>query len=220
MLTAEALMISRPVTVDPVKTMRSTSGCAASAAPASAPRPVTTLTTPFGTPASTSNSAMRRTVSEASSAGFMTTVQPVASTPPSTHHWLIKGPFHGMMPPTTPTGALIVMVVKLPGSEFGMVSPRQFWVWVLKNRIVCIRRSFMASVRDSGAPMSLVSSRASSSQFLSTRSAILFISTWRCMGVKRRHGPLKAARAAATAASTSALPPRASLASTLPVAGL
>jgi hypothetical protein len=126
MLPAEALMISRPVAVDPVKVTRSTSMWAARAAPASVPNPVTTLITPGGTPASTRSSAVRSVVSEASSAVLITPVQPVASTPPMVHHMLISGAFHGMMPPTTPTGALSVKVVKLPGSEFGIVLPVQF----------------------------------------------------------------------------------------------
>ncbi|MEY4138795.1 MAG: hypothetical protein RLZZ371_977 [Pseudomonadota bacterium] len=169
-LTAEPLMISRPVTVEPVKATRSTSGWADKAAPASEPSPVTTLMTPSGTPASTSNSAMRNTVSDASSAGFMTTVQPVASAPPRIHHWLTSGPFQGMMPPTTPTGALRIMVVKRPGCEFGMVCPLQFMVWLAKNMMVCNIRSFILRVRDRGAPMSVVSITASSSQRCSTRS--------------------------------------------------
>jgi hypothetical protein len=111
MLPTDALMISRPVAVDPVNAMRSTSMWAASAAPASAPRPVTTLITPGGTPASTNSSAVRSVVSEASSAVLITPVQPVASTPPMIHHMLMSGAFQGMMPPTTPTGALSVIEV-------------------------------------------------------------------------------------------------------------
>ena len=104
-------MISRPVCVDPVNVTRSTSMCEASAAPASAPSPVTTLITPGGTPASISSSAVRSVLSDASSAGLITAVQPVASTPPIVHHMLTRGAFQGMMPPTTPTGALSVRVV-------------------------------------------------------------------------------------------------------------
>jgi hypothetical protein len=48
---ALAIMTRSPVARDPVKDRWSTSGWSASAAPASAPKPVTTLRTPAGTPA-------------------------------------------------------------------------------------------------------------------------------------------------------------------------
>ncbi len=73
---------------------------------------------------------MRSTLRDASSAGLMTAVHPVARTGPRTHHWLIRGPFHGMMPPTTPTGAFSDNVVMLPGSELGKVSPATFSAWL------------------------------------------------------------------------------------------
>ena len=47
-----AIAIFRPVTVPPVKATLSTSGLSASSSPTPAPGPVTTLTTPAGTPAS------------------------------------------------------------------------------------------------------------------------------------------------------------------------
>ena len=121
-LPAEAATIRRAVSTEPVKARRSTPGCSASACPASAPNPVTTLMTPSGTPASCSSSATRSALSEASSAGFRTAVEPVASVGPRIHHWLIRGAFHGMMPPTTPTGALSFMVWMLPAIEFCSVS--------------------------------------------------------------------------------------------------
>ena len=115
MFTVDASMMRRPVSVDPVKAMRSTSGCAASAWPASLPRPVTTLMTPAGTPASCRISATRSTDREASSDGFSTAVHPLASTAPMIQNWLLSGPFHGMIPPMTPTGAFNVMVVTFAG---------------------------------------------------------------------------------------------------------
>ena len=75
---------------------------------------------------------MRSVVSEASSAHLTMPVQPVASTPPMIHHMLISGAFHGMMPPTTPTGALSVSVVTWPGRELGIVVPVQFSAWLAK----------------------------------------------------------------------------------------
>ena len=44
----------RPTSLDPVKEMARTPGCATSGAPASGPNPVTMLTTPGGRPASIS----------------------------------------------------------------------------------------------------------------------------------------------------------------------
>ena len=52
-----ALAISRPTSVEPVKAILSTPSWAASAAPAVSPKPVTTLTTPSGRPASAMISA-------------------------------------------------------------------------------------------------------------------------------------------------------------------
>lgn len=104
---AEAAMIRWPVSHEPVKAILSTSGWAERAAPVS-PAPVTTLTTPGGTPASRQSSAKRSGLSEASSAGFSTMVQPVASTGPIFQAALNSGPFQGMIAPTTPTGSFNV----------------------------------------------------------------------------------------------------------------
>ena len=51
-----------PVAVDPVKEILASRGWSTRAAPASAPKPVTTLITPSGNPASSASSARRRTV--------------------------------------------------------------------------------------------------------------------------------------------------------------
>ena len=66
------------------------------------------LTTPGGTPASSISSPSRSGVSGASSAGFSTTVQPVASAGPIFQIEAPSGPFHGMIAPTTPTGSFSV----------------------------------------------------------------------------------------------------------------
>src|SRR6185503_19650246 len=100
---------------------------AANAAPAVSPYPGTMLMTPGGTPASSASSPSRSDVSGASSAGFRTTVQPVASTGPSFQTVAASGPFHGMIAPTTPTGSFSVYEKISPGSELGMVSP---WIAV------------------------------------------------------------------------------------------
>ena len=61
-----------------MKAIFATSLCSASAFPASAPKPVTTLKTPFGMPASIANSAILSVAREDSSDGFKTTEFPIA----------------------------------------------------------------------------------------------------------------------------------------------
>src|SRR6202007_723781 len=78
---------------------------AASAAPAVSPYPGTTLTTPSGNPASMTSSPRRSAESGVCSAGFRTTVQPVASAGPSFHAAISSGKFHGIICPTTPIGS-------------------------------------------------------------------------------------------------------------------
>jgi hypothetical protein len=54
------------------------------------------------------SSPSRSEVSGASSAGFSTTVHPVASAGPIFQIDAVSGPFHGMIAPTTPTGSFNV----------------------------------------------------------------------------------------------------------------
>ncbi|MNV25692.1 hypothetical protein D3C71_1167970 [compost metagenome] len=96
--------ISLPTSVEPVKAILSMPGCATNAAPAVSPRPVMTLTTPGGKPASSTSSASRKAVKGVSSAGLSTTVQPAAKAGAIFHTAISSGKFHGMMAPTTPTG--------------------------------------------------------------------------------------------------------------------
>ena len=102
---AAACTISFPTSVEPVKAILSTSLCAASAAPAVSPKPVTTFTTPSGRPASAMSSARRSAVSGVCSAGLRTTQLPVASAGPSFQAAISSGKFHGMIWPHTPTGS-------------------------------------------------------------------------------------------------------------------
>jgi hypothetical protein len=66
------------------------------------------LTTPSGTPASCRIAARRRPDIGVSSASFMTTVQPDASTGASFHAAISSGKFQGMICATTPIGSLRV----------------------------------------------------------------------------------------------------------------
>ena len=63
------------------------------------------FTTPAGKPASSINSPTRNAVSGVCSAGFITTVLPVASAGPSFQACIESGKFQGMIWPTTPTGS-------------------------------------------------------------------------------------------------------------------
>ncbi|SST08940.1 Uncharacterised protein [Acinetobacter baumannii] len=105
MFSTAACPISLPTGVEPVNASLSMPGCAASAAPASAPVPVTMFTTPGGIPASRHNWPRRRAVSGVSSAGLRTTVQPQARAGTIFQIAISRGKFHGTMAPTTPTGS-------------------------------------------------------------------------------------------------------------------
>src|SRR5262245_14824096 len=69
-------MMILPTSTLPVNAILSTLGCATIAAPAVSPTPVTTLTTPGGSPASAKLDASASIVSGVCSAGFSTAVQP------------------------------------------------------------------------------------------------------------------------------------------------
>ena len=72
-------MTRLPVASEPVNAILSTPACAVSGAPASVPRPVSTLSTPGGTPAAATTSASAWHVSDAFSDGFSTAAHPAAS---------------------------------------------------------------------------------------------------------------------------------------------
>ena len=118
---AASRMISWPVAVSPVKATLPIPGWAAIAAPASPPGPVTTLTTPAGSPASRASSPKRMAVSGDQLAGLRTTVLPAASAGPSFQLASISGKFQGTIRPTTPMGSR--RVKSKPGRLTGMVSP-------------------------------------------------------------------------------------------------
>src|SRR5260370_29176383 len=95
-LVAVAARIARPTSVDPVNAILATYGCLTSAA-AVEPSPVTMLTTPAGKPASRQTSAKASAVSGVNSAGFKTTVFPVASAGAIFHASISHGKFQGMI---------------------------------------------------------------------------------------------------------------------------
>src|ERR1700710_1998163 len=75
---AAPIITDDPTVVDPVKATLSTPRCSASGAPASAPKPVTTLKTPGGNPALSNSLANSSVDAGACSAGLTTNVQPAA----------------------------------------------------------------------------------------------------------------------------------------------
>src|SRR3954447_11290796 len=76
---AAPFITSLPVDVAPVNATLSTPGCATSGAPASSPKPVTTLKTRGGKPASSTSRANSSVEAGACSAGLTTKVHPAAS---------------------------------------------------------------------------------------------------------------------------------------------
>ena len=94
-----------PVSLLPVKPMRSTSGWEQSASPTEPPGPVITLKTPSGRPASAMISANFRISEELMLGGFRTQVLPTAMTADILTAVMITGRFQGMMSATTPKGS-------------------------------------------------------------------------------------------------------------------
>src|SRR5574342_467552 len=94
-----------PVASDPVNAILATSGCSTSGAPTSAPKPVTTLTTPGGNPASSTSLTNSSTDADVNSDGLITTVLPAASAGASFHAVNSSGEFHGTIAATTPSGS-------------------------------------------------------------------------------------------------------------------
>ncbi len=100
--------ICLPVAVEPVKLTLAICGWLVSAAPHTAPLPVTTLKTPSGIPASLASSATRSRVSGVVSDGLITIEQPAARAGITFHMPISSGKFHGTIPATTPIGSLRV----------------------------------------------------------------------------------------------------------------
>ncbi|MCY1309228.1 hypothetical protein D9M70_593020 [compost metagenome] len=79
---AAAVCTISPVRAEPVKEMWLMSVCSESAAPASAPKPVTMFSAPAGRPSSCAIRANSRMVRQASSAGLTTAALPMARAAP------------------------------------------------------------------------------------------------------------------------------------------
>src|SRR6202012_5455455 len=105
---ADAFPMSLPTSVEPVKAILSTRGCAASGAPAPSPKPVRILTTPGGKPDGSNSSDSRGPDIGVCSATFSTTVHPAANAGASFPAAINSGKFQGMICPTTPIGSRMV----------------------------------------------------------------------------------------------------------------
>src|SRR6478672_11568779 len=193
---ASSVAIRLPTAVEPVNATFARSGCATSAAPVSGP-PVTTFSTPGGSPASSAISASSSAVSGVVSAGFSTTVLPHASAGAIFQAAISSGKFHGITAPQTPSER-----ASRPGTAYWSLSAQPAW-W---NR--CAATSGTSTSRDSriGLPPSSDSATASSRDFSCTSRAIRYRCLPRSAAGSRDHGPY-ASRAAATAAATSAFVP-------------
>src|SRR6202044_883269 len=104
-VSAASFTIILPTAAEPVKAILLTSGCFTNGDPTLSPKPVITLTTPFGRPTSSNHFASSSTVSGVCSAGLSTQVQPAASAGASFQAAIVSGKFQGMIWPTTPTGS-------------------------------------------------------------------------------------------------------------------
>ena len=118
-------MRSFPTSVEPVKPSLRTVGLEVSSRPisgASAASPVTTESTPGGSPARSASSATASAESGVCSAGFRTIVQPAASAGAALRVGMAEGKFQGVIPPVTPTGCFVTRM-RRSGVGCGIVSP-------------------------------------------------------------------------------------------------
>ena len=84
--------------------------------------PVTTFSTPGGSPARMASSARASAESGVSGAGLTTTVQPAARAGAILRVIMASGKFQGVMAPTTPIGCFITRM-RLLFLWLGMISP-------------------------------------------------------------------------------------------------
>jgi hypothetical protein len=99
---AAAARISRPARTEPVTVTSDVSGWRTSASPTTVPAPVTTLTTPAGTPACSTMRASASADSGVSSCGLSTIALPAMIAGATLRAKIAAGKFHGTMPATTP----------------------------------------------------------------------------------------------------------------------
>ena len=119
---AQASLIIRPTSVDPVKLISCVPALARIALPTTVPFPATMFNTPGGSPASAITCTRLYVDSGVSSAGLITTVFPQISAGIIFHDGMAMGKFHGVINPFTPTGVR-TDIANLFGSSEGVVCP-------------------------------------------------------------------------------------------------
>ncbi len=87
------------------------------------PRPVTTLMTPAGRPASSHSRAKYSMDSDVCCAGLTTSVQPAARAAAIFHIAMLNGQFQGTIAATTPMGWRTVQAKCSPGIDTWRVAP-------------------------------------------------------------------------------------------------
>ena len=121
-MSAEFLIICLAVSGPPVKAIFSTKSCVVKALPQGSPKPVITLTTPFGNPAFSINFANSNNVTGANSEALMTTVFPIASAGANFTAVNSICEFHGIIAAITPIGIRVVVTCIL-GLSIGTTVP-------------------------------------------------------------------------------------------------
>src|SRR5947209_5357999 len=115
-------MIVLPASVLPVMVTNPVILFLTSSSPTSDPLPVTTLTTPFGKPASSISLTISIVLGGVLLDGFVTTVFAVISAGASFLATVAQGKFQGVIDTTTPIGSLRIMTV-WRGLSLGRRSP-------------------------------------------------------------------------------------------------
>src|SRR5512143_289214 len=119
---AHCCISSLPTSVEPVNVNLRTSGWLVSSLPIGPEDPVTTDSTPLGTPARSASSHSASAEYGVWEAGLITMVQPAASAGPALRVIMALGKFHGVTAAHTPIGCLIT-TMRRSGDCAGMVSP-------------------------------------------------------------------------------------------------
>ena len=123
-LSAASCRSLRPTAVEPVKeTTRTLLSCSIAETTAPERRDGITLTTPAGTPASSSSGIKASMVSGVSDAGLSTTGQPAASAGPILRVAIAAGKFHGVTSTAMPAG-LCCTKIRAPDEGARDTSPR------------------------------------------------------------------------------------------------
>ena len=190
-----------PDRVEPVNDTTFTSSCVDSTVPTSGP-PVTRLTTPGGTPASSSTLTKLTADSGVSDDGLNTTVLPQTSAGTIFHDGIAIGKFHGVIIAQTPSGWR-TDIANLSRSSDGTVWPYMRRPSPAMKNVMSIASCTSPRVSSSTLPISRVMSRAN----VSLRSAISCaarnsISARRGAGTSRQSAYARAAAAIARSASS------------------